>query len=296
MRLPSGLLVLGLVGVAACGGARSPAPKEPQAVRSPPADGGASDFRERQPPSGGIESSVHVAMGVPKDGDDSDDYLMDKRVYVTSYNLKLNVPNWVSWQLDEKYVGDVDRQNNFRADDELPATFYHVTPKDYAHSGYDQGHLCPSKDRSRSVDDNSLTFLMTNMHPQRKELNEVRWKNLEDYERKLAGAHKELYVVAGGIFDAHPPTIGNGVAVPKADYKIVVVLDAGQGVENVTAATEVIAVIMPNEPTVKEKAWTEYLVTVDEIERQSGYDFLSNVPVGIQRAMQSKTATIALRE
>lgn len=251
------------------------------------------------PPRGArstISSSVHVAMGIPKDGDDSDDYLMDKGVYVVSYNKNLNAPNWSSWQLDAKYVGNVDRQNDFRADDALPADFYHVTPQDYANSGFDRGHLCPSKDRSDSAENNSLTFLMTNMHPQRKELNEVRWKNLEDYSRKLAtDGHKELYIMAGGIFDAHPAVIGHGVAVPKADYKIVVVLDAGQGVDNVSTGTEVIAVMMPNESSVKNKKWTEYLVTVDDVERQTGYDFLSNVPADVQRVIQSKKATIAIK-
>jgi endonuclease G len=133
---------------------------------------------------------------------------------------------------------------------------------------------------------------MTNMHPQRPELNRVRWKNLEDYERKLANEDKELYVTAGGIFEANPPTIGHGVAVPKADYKIVVVLDAGQGVESVTPNTEVIAVIMPNEPSVKQKKWTEYLTTVDEVEKQSGYTFLSNVPANVRKVIEARVASI----
>jgi DNA/RNA endonuclease G (NUC1) len=51
-------------------------------------------------------------------------------------------------------------------------------PKDYARSGFDRGHLRPSADRTRSVDDNSQTFLMTDMHPQRLELNQVRWGKL----------------------------------------------------------------------------------------------------------------------
>jgi endonuclease G len=298
MRMTGRVLLVVISGLVACGGAAAPLPpQQPETALPLPTGSPTANFRERQPPSRSIESSVHVAMGIPKDSDDSDDYLMDKVEYVTSYNSKLNVPNWASWRLDAQDVGAVDRQNDFRGDDELPAAFYHVVKKDYEHSGFDQGHLCPSKDRSTSAEKNSLTFLETNMHPQVKELNEVRWKNLEDYSRKLAVTeHKELYIVAGGLFDAHPTTIGHGVAVPKANYKIVVVLEGGQSVESVARDTQVIAVIMPNDHGVKDKKWTEYLVTVDEIERRSGYDFLSKVPVGIQRAIQSKAATIALRE
>lgn len=115
---------------------------------------------------------------------------------------------------------------------------------------------------------------------------------MEDYERKLANQNKELYVTAGGIFDATPPTIGHGVAVPKADYKIVVVLAAGQGAESVTPETEVIAVIMPNDPSVKQKKWTEYLTTVEEVERQSGYTFLTKVPASVRKVIEARVASI----
>ena len=126
------------------------------------------------------------------------------------------------------------------------------------------------------------------MHPQRPELNRVTWKALEEQERALAKQHHELYIVAGGIFDAHAATISNSIEVPKADYKIIVVLGAGQGVEGVTTSTEVIAVVMPNNPSMKEKPWTAYVTSVDEVERETGYDFLSNVPEGVQRVIEAK--------
>jgi endonuclease G len=232
-------------------------------------------------------------MGIPRDGDDTDDLLMDKGVYVLSYNPKLNDPNWVSWRLDRRDLGHADRQDNFRLDPELPANVYHVTPGDYVHSGYDRGHLCPSADRTRTKIDNSLTFFMTNMHPQRPELNRGPWADVEDYERTLVKQqHRELYVTVGGIFDEHPRTIGHAVAVPKAEYRVVVVLDEGQGVESVTSDTDVIAVIMPNEMKVQEKPWTQYVVSVDEIEHATGYDFLTRVPEDVQRAIESERAAI----
>lgn len=230
-------------------------------------------------------------MGVPKDADDSDDYLMDKGVYVVSYNPRLRDPNWVSWRLDGSDFGRASRQDNFRIDPELPATMYHVTTTDYAHSGFDRGHLCPSADRTRSVSENAATFLMTNMQPQRPELNRGPWEDLEEHERELARQHHEVFITAGGIFDAHPKTIGHGVAVPRAEFKIIVVLDAGQGVESVTDRTEVIAVVMPNEPSVQGKPWTTYLTNVDDVEHVTGYDFLTNVPQGVQNAIESRKAT-----
>jgi len=44
---------------------------------------------------------------------------------------------------------------------------------------------------------------MTNIQPQLHSLNAGPWKSLETWERKLVSdAGKELYIVAGGMFDS----------------------------------------------------------------------------------------------
>ncbi|MGO8993892.1 MAG: DNA/RNA non-specific endonuclease [Polyangiaceae bacterium] len=239
-----------------------------------------------------LSASPHLALGIPKDSDDSDDLLIDERAYVVSYNPKREVANWVAWRLDEHDLGAVERSDDFRADARLPASVYHVTPSDFARSGFDRGHICPSADRTDTAEDNSLTFLMTNVHPQRPELNRVTWKAMEDYERGLAKQHHEVFIVAGGIFDANPPMIGHGVEVPKADYKIIVVLGEGKGVESVTSNTEVIAAVMPNDIAVKQKPWMAYVTSVDEVERETGYDFLTRVPEDVQRVIEAEVAAV----
>jgi hypothetical protein len=56
-----------------------------------------------------IASSPHVALGIPKDNDDSDDILIDERAYVISFSTKREVANWVAWRLDEHDLGDAGR-------------------------------------------------------------------------------------------------------------------------------------------------------------------------------------------
>ena len=86
-------------------------------------------------------------------------------------------------------------------DPALPAALYHPTPHDFAHSGYDRGHLCPSADRDADPGSNSLTFLMTNMQPQLHELNAGPWEDLEKHERELASRPGEL----GTVHDSLDP-------------------------------------------------------------------------------------------
>jgi endonuclease G len=240
-----------------------------------------------------VKRSVHAAMGIPTDQDPSDDYLMDEKRYVLSYNPRKNVPNWVSWNLNRSHIGEVHRRNDFRADRSLPQAFYHVTPEDYAHCGYDRGHMCPSKDRSRTPDDNAATFLMVNMQPQLHELNAGPWEKLEERERELAAASGvELYIVAGGVFADSSPTIGHGIAVPRASYKIIVVLGAGGKAADVAPDAQVLAVIMPNEHGVGTKPWSDYLVSVRDVESATGYDFLGNVPRAVQDAIETRVASV----
>ena len=240
---------------------------------------------------------LHAPLGIPKDNDDSDDYLMEKPQYVLSYNNARGGANWVAWNLNESWYGTVERrQGQFITDMSLPDGFQRITHNDYTGSGYDRGHMVRSEERTRTREDNDATFLMTNILPQTHDLNAGPWLSLETYCEVLAKKkNHELYLIAGGIYDKNPEYLkgkGNGrVAIPKSTWKIVVVLERGQGLESVNKETRVIAVNMPNEQgkEFKKSGWRKYLTTVDELERLTGYDFLSNVSPDIQAVIESKT-------
>lgn len=281
-----------------CGPALAPSGATPTAPATPPrepppATPGSVGSAALRGSEASIANSIHVALGTPRDADPSDEYFIDQRAFVLSYSPEKRVANWVAWQLDRKHLGNIRRKDDFRADLALPARFYRVTERDYLHSGYDRGHLCPSADRQDSPDDNSRTFLFTNIEPQLHELNAGPWEQLERYARSRVEAGALLYVVAGGVFSAPFPTIGNGVAVPAANFKIIVVLQPGQGAADVDVNTEVLAVLMPNQHGVAERPWTAYTATVDAIERASGYDFLNAVPEHIQRVIEARSASSA---
>jgi endonuclease G len=240
---------------------------------------------------------LHAPLGIPKDNDDSDDYLMEKPQYVLSYNNARGGANWVAWNLNESWYGTVERrQGQFITDMSLPDGFQRITHNDYTGSGYDRGHMVRSEERTRTREDNDATFLMTNILPQTHELNAGPWLSLETYCEVLAKKkNHELYLIAGGIYDKNPEYLkgkGKGrVAIPKSTWKIVVVLERGQGLEHVNKNTRVIAVNMPNAQgkEFKKSGWRKYLTTVDELERLTGYDFLSNVPPDVQAVIESKT-------
>jgi endonuclease G len=245
------------------------------------------------PLAGPPAQSVHLELGTPADKDPSDDHLLIKPQYALSYNKTKNVPNWVSWNLNAGHFGDAPRfKGKFIADTSLPEGFYRVRHEDYVGSGYDRGHMVRSEERTRSPEDNKTTFLLTNILPQQHDLNAGPWLRLEEHCQDLAQKEKrELYIMAGGIFGKRPETIGEGVAVPDSCFKIVVVLEKGQGAADVDDATRVIAVVMPNTTGILSNDWGRYRTTVDEIERRTGYDFMPRLAESLQAALESRADT-----
>ena len=103
--------------------------------------------------------------GATADIGNENNYLMVKPQYTLSYNRSKATPNWVAWRLDSSWIGTAPRQDDYRFDPTLPAGWYRVGANSYSGSGFERGHMCPSGDRTRSVSDNSATFLMTNFGP-----------------------------------------------------------------------------------------------------------------------------------
>ena len=243
----------------------------------------------------------HVEFGAPVPTTGPGGILLEKRQYVESYNPSRGGPNWVSWVINSTQFGAAPRCDCFSADQALPSSVYHVVDFDYRNGGYDRGHMVQSESRTTTDQENASTFLLTNILPQGAENNQGPWSKFENYLNDQARASNgvatkhEVYVVAGGIYGTSPETLkGEGkVAIPDYTWKIAVVMPDGKGLADVTSAgdLEVIAIKMPNLTTpgvtassvgIRNNAWEQYKTTVDEIERETGYDFLSKLPDNIE--------------
>jgi endonuclease G, mitochondrial len=234
-----------------------------------------------------LKGNVHLKFGNPSNAsrNDLNNYLLEKPQYALSYNCSSGIPNWVSWQLNGEWLGEVDRSNDFRSDLDLPSNCYVVRPNDYRGSGYDKGHMSPSADRSNTSENNSATFLMTNMIPQSPANNREVWRELEEYCRNLVKSGKELYIIAGG--EGKQTAIGRGkVTVPLYTWKVVLILDRSGA--SPTDTTEAIAVNIPNRDDIERTNWKMYRVSIDEIEKNTGYDFFSKLPNKIQSKIEAK--------
>lgn len=242
-------------------------------------------------------AAMQLALGNPnnaqKNESDRTNFLMQRPQYSLAYNDDNHTANWVSWHIGSDDLGTVER-GKFAPDPDLPSGYYPVTPRDYTGSGFDRGHLCPSADRTGTYEDNDAVFSMINIVPQAPGNNQGPWKLLEEYGRNQVRSGKELYVVAGGAGrkGGKKGTIGKKVkiVVPETMWKVMVVMpeQSGNDLVRINSQTRVIAVMMPNVSSIKPDRWEKYRVSVADIERETGYTLLSNLPDNIESDLKQK--------
>ena len=240
-------------------------------------------------------AQIYLAVGNPSNANTSDpnNYLLVNNYFALSYNRDKANPNWVAWRISRAELGDLPRPNPdpFRPDDRIPKDWKRVTPSDYSGSGFDKGHLCPSADRSASVDGMKATFLMSNMTPQTGDLNRGPWQKLEAYLRTLVTRGSDVYIISGVY--GEKGKLKKKVIIPANDWKVALVVPSGAPVPSaVNENTRVIAVDMPNVNGILRADWQMYRTTVRAIEQRTGYNLLSNLPQNVQEVLENKADNI----
>ena len=238
----------------------------------------------------------NTEFGEPQDADPADDYIVRRDQFTTSYSHTRGTPNWVSYNLDATHFGTADRCDCFTHDPELPASFTSLSTADYtnagAYHGYgiDRGHLVRSADRTTGSLDNAVTYYFSNIIPQAADMNQGPWAMLENTlgDRARNGT-SEIFIISGVAGSIGTVKDEGRIVIPQSVWKVAVILPRDHGLEDVAAWSdlEVIAVLMPNTPGIRDTGWTEYLTTIDAVEAASGYDLLTLLPDDVERVIES---------
>ncbi len=215
----------------------------------------------------------HLVYGIPHESD----LILSRTGFSIGYSQKYRQAIWVSYILSAKQLSgkQVPRSNVFQVD---PAIDYNpVQPQDYVKTGYDRGHLAPAADMAYSVETMQHSFLMTNISPQLPGCNRGIWKRVENQIRRWAVKEKNLYIITGPLFADNNKMLGKTeLPVPYAFYKIILTR---------TPPMKMIAFIIPNQTT--KRRIHSFVVTVDYVEKVTGYDFFSNLPDEIENELEA---------
>ena len=138
--------------------------------------------------------------------------------------------------------------------------------------------MCPAGDNKWDEQAMQETFLLTNMCPQDRSLNSGLWNRIEMDCRKWAKKYGDVYIVCGPVLlNREHETIGpNKVVVPEAFFKVILCL---QG------TPKAIGYIVRNNEGKKKR--DQFINTVDEVERITGFDFFPALPDDIENEVEA---------
>lgn len=224
---------------------------------------------------------THLYGGLPQPVNFSggDIRVLTNTSYVVGYSDPLGNPVWAAYRLkDVTLMSAPPRPDSFTMD---RRTVARIEPSDYARSDYDRGHLAPNYGIATRYGKQGQeeTFRMSNITPQKHGLNAGLWRSLEEkIATSYPGRFEEVWVLAGPVFGPNPAKLKQRVAVPEAFYMIIV--DESDG----RVRTQ--AFLFPQEQSRAEL--NRYLVTIDEIERRTGLDFLPALPDDAETALEAR--------
>lgn len=228
-------------------------------------------------PTSDDEETVQ-GLEIPAPITNRDEQILRRIGYTVSYNKQTMQPNWVAWHLTKEHLsGSAKRPRKaFHEDEDVPEP--RVLDADYYNSGVDRGHLCPAADNKWSEEAMLQSFLFTNICPQDHGLNVGDWNEMENQCRRWAKHYGDIYIVCGPIFynKQHEKIGKHRIPVPEAFFKVV--LRMGK-------TPHAIGFIYKNESG--NRPMGDYVNTVDQVERITGYDFFPSLPDDVEKAVEA---------
>lgn len=204
------------------------------------------------------------------------DSLVRYEAFEVHFNKDRGIANCAQYELIASELhGGLERDGDFACD---PSVAGCPDVLDYAGSGMDRGHLVPAADLKWNGNAMRQSFLLTNVCPMHKALNEGGWAKLEEKVREWAVRDSALLVFTGPVITAGDSTLASGkVTVPGRFFKVVMA--------PCVRPMRAIAFIYPNGRC--GGRLRQYAVSVDEVERLTGLDFFPYLSTGAQHRLES---------
>jgi endonuclease G len=186
------------------------------------------------------------------------DRLLSKKAMDICYSCSLKEPKAVVYQINGKLISNHHYSRKglrFKPDYSLPAKCRSYS-RDYSHTGYDRGHNAPNAAFSYNKTLQKETFLMSNIAPQRPNLNRRLWAKIERFVRLQAFKYKNISVITGNCGTLG--TLGkkkHNVNIPKWWYKIIFLPNG-----------KIVSFLAPNSNVIGRDKAKKYLTDIKHIE------------------------------
>ena len=215
------------------------------------------------------------------------------RNYTHLYDKDTYTSLWTAYHLNSTHMGS-GRSDDWSFNPQIEQK-YQVDLTDHSYNdNYSRGHLIPNASRNGNSTMQSQTFYVTNSVPQIQDnFNGGVWVKLENALQSIAKS-EEIYIVTGVAFKkvGETKTIKYTTAkddtkqIPVPNYFYKVVLKVEKSGSNVTSAS---AIGFWFEHKTYSDDYTNYAVSVDQIEQWTGMDFFVNLPDSVENTVESNT-------
>ena len=208
---------------------------------------------------------------------------------------------WTAYPVYQSAIGS-GRSADWKANPSIDEQ-YQINIWDGSYDGgntYSRGHLIPNGSRNGISEMQKQTFYATNSVPQRQnKFNGTIWSNLENAVRGLvSSASDTVYVVTGVAFQKKgasetvkwitPKKDTKQCPVPNYFYKVVLKVKRDSSGQITSASTA--GIWMEHRDYAKSEEYTNFAVSVDQIEEWTGFDFFANLPESLQTTAETNTS------
>jgi endonuclease G, mitochondrial len=213
--------------------------------------------------------------------------LVSRGIYTLQNNGETKFADWVAYRVLRENLEGESPGRQWRADPWLPSGST-LEPGDYrgAHArlAVDRGHQAPLatfNGTGRAAETNFLS----NITPQRSDLNQGRWVALESRERSfVAAGGGVLFVMTGPTYEREMeglPEADEPHRVPSGYWKVLVAGDPARPRELRVAA------FLFDQEAPRQGDYREHEVSVDEVERAAGLDLLWGLEDSLETALEA---------
>ena len=223
-----------------------------------------------------------------------------ERNYTVFYDTSMMTPLWTAYPLMRGHMGSYQRLSSWTYNPDIDEKYQiKVTGGSYPGKTYSRGHMCPNGSRNGNATMQAQTFYVTNQVPQIQDnFNSGIWSSLEGAVQGVAKTkNEEIYVVTGVAFNKEgesrtisytsPKASSQRVPIPNYFYKLVLRVKTSAG----GTVTDAICVAFWFENKAYSDSYTNYTVSVDEVESWTGFDFFVNLPSEIEARAEAKNTS-----
>lgn len=174
--------------------------------------------------------------------------------------------------------------------------------RDFSGSNWNRGHQMPRADRQTSQNAVASTCYPTNMTPQDGQFNSGVWAALESKVRDYARSAYEsdtLFVVTGCMYMKSntytDDRSGYSVRVPTHYFKALLLAghNAQDAVEKDGLYYKGVAFLLPHSPDIEKQNYVKYMMSIDKLEAETGFDFFPNLVKRLGQADADKVEAAA---